>query len=121
MNKNRSLKVLLTVFIILSIIKFFTAKVGLLGDPTVQLVIKPNLTFSNSFIMKGEDNQTNREKYEGTWYHEGKYKIIAGDEAGFKGELFYNFLIVAWWIIGIGISIYMLVIRIKSIGNPKVS
>lgn len=117
MSKTRKLKVLLTTFVILSIIKFFTAKVGLLGDPTVQLVVKSNPTISNSFFMKGEDNQLNREKYEGTWYYEGKYKGITGDESGFKGEAFYNLLIGAWWILGMGIPIYILVIRIKSMRN----
>ena len=118
MNKVRKLKALLIIFLMLTIIKFFTAKVGLLSDPTVQLVIKSNPTFSNSFIMKGEDNKTNRDKYKGTWYYEGKYKVITGDESGFKGESVYNLLIFAWWISGIGMPIYMFTIRMKSRIHP---
>lgn len=84
MSNNRSFKILLTTFLMLSSTKIFTAKVGVLGDPTVQLVLKLNPTISNYFIMKGEDNQANREKYLGTWYYEGKYKVIASNESGFK-------------------------------------
>lgn len=121
MNKNRILKFLLITFAILSIIKFFSAKVGLLGDPTVQLVIKPNPTLSNSFMMKGEDNELNRQKYEGTWYYEGRYRVITGDESGFMGEAFYDMLIGVWWILCIGISIYFLIIKIKSTIKSKAS
>jgi hypothetical protein len=117
MYKKKKLIILLSLFIILSLVKLFTAKVGLLGDPTVQLVIKPNPTISNSFIMKGEDSQTNRTKYEGTWYYEGNYKVIMGDESGFAGESFYNLLIIVWWIFVIVMPIYMIINAIKSKGN----
>lgn len=99
---------------ILTIIKLFTAKVGLLGDPTIQLVVKPNPTISNSYIMKGEDNNTNREKYKGTWYYEGRYGVIASDEAGFAGESLYDLLIICWWILTIGMPIYIVIIRVKA-------
>ncbi|KMT21806.1 hypothetical protein [Clostridium cylindrosporum] len=115
MPRNENLKILITVFMILTIIKIFTAKVGLLGDPTIQLVVKPNLTISNSYIMKGEDNHINREKYKGTWYYEGKYSVITGDEAGFPGESLYDLLIICWWILIIGIPIYI----IKESSNKK--
>lgn len=113
MYKKKNLTILLTLFIILSFVKFFTAKVGLLGDPTVQLVIKPNPTISNSFIMKGEDNQVNREKYEGTWYYERNYKVITGDESGFAGESLYDLLIITWWILVLVMPIYVLNYRRK--------
>jgi len=118
MNKRKKLIGILTIFILLSIIKFFTAKVGLLGDPTVYLVIKPNPTISNSFMMKGLETRT--EKYEGTWYYEGKYKVITGDEMGFSGEALYDLLIVAWWFLGIGIVIYIVVIKVKTIRNLRI-
>ena len=113
MIKKNKLKGLLAIFIMFSIFKFFTAKVGLLGDPTVLLVIKSNPTVSNSFIMKGEDNQVSRGKYEGTWYYEGKYNVITGDEMGFTGESVYDLLIIAWWISAIGLLSYIAIIKIK--------
>ena len=119
MNKRKKITILLIAFVILSFIKLFTAKVGLLGDPTVQLVIKTNPTISNSFIMKGEDNQVNRQKYTGTWYYEKNYKVITGDESGFTGELFYNLIIISWWIIVIGMPICMVIYTVKSKGNLK--
>jgi hypothetical protein len=119
MYNKKKLTILLTLLIILSFVKLFTAKVGLLGDPTVQLVIKSNPTISNSFIMKGEDSETNRKKYEETWYYERNYKVITGDESGFAGESFYNVLIIAWWILVIGMPVYMVINRIKSKGNSN--
>jgi hypothetical protein len=116
LDKKKKLIIFITFFIVLSFVKLFTAKVGLLGDPTVQLVIKSNPTISNSFIMKGEENEANRKKYEGTWYYERNYKFITGDEAGFAGESFYDLLIIAWWILVIGMPIYLVINRIKSKG-----
>ena len=119
MNKKNKVIILLTAFIILSFIKFFTAKVGLLGEPTVQLVIKTNPTILNSYIMNGEDNQVNREKYKETWYYEKNYKVITGDESGFTGEYLYNSIIVAWWMLVIGMPVYMVFNKIKSKDNLK--
>lgn len=113
MNKKNKIKLLLAIFIMLSIFKFFTAKVGLLGDPSTLLVIKSNPTLSNSFIMSGEDNQVSRGKYEGTWYYEGKYNVITGDEMGSPVESVYDLLIIAWWISVIGLLIYYAFIKIK--------
>lgn len=114
MNKNNIKAILIILFVILSFIKFFTAKVGLLADPTLQLVVKPNPTISNTFHIKGEDNISTREKYEGTWYYEGKYKVIAADESGFAGEPIYDVLIIAWWILLGGLPTYMVIDAIKS-------
>lgn len=119
MNKKNKVIILLTAFIILSFIKFFTAKVGLLGEPTVQLVIKTNPTILNSYIMNGEDNQVNREKYKETWYYEKNYKVITGDESWFTGEYLYNSIIVAWWMLVIGMPVYMVFNKIKSKDNLK--
>jgi hypothetical protein len=113
MHKKNKMIMLLTAFIILSSIKLFTAKVGLLGDPTVQLVVKSNPTLLNSYIMKGEDNQVNRERYKGTWYYEKSYKVITADESGFTGEYLYNLIIIAWWVLVVGIPIYMVINKVK--------
>lgn len=115
MVMNKRLKVVLIAFIILSIVKFFTAKVGLLGDPTVQLVVKAKPTISNSFMMTGEENQANREKYKGEWYSQGQYIAITGDEGGFSGESLYDLLIYTWWILLGGIPVYLLISKIRSL------
>lgn len=120
MNKKKKIILLLTIFIILSFIKFFTAKVGMLGDSTVQLVLKLNPTTSNSFIMKGEDNEVNRGKYKGTWQYEQNYKVITGDESGFAGEYVYDLVIIAWWVYTIVMIIYIVFNKIKFKVKAKV-
>ena len=119
MNKKKETIILLTIiFLILTFVKLFTAKVGLLGDPTVLLVLKANPTISNTFQMTGEDNQVNREKYEGTWYYNGKYKVlIPGDEGKFSGELIYDFVIAVWWILLIGVPVYMVIYKANQKDN----
>ncbi|WP_010243571.1 hypothetical protein [Acetivibrio cellulolyticus] len=107
MLKRKWFKFLLVSFICLTIIKLFTAKVGLLGDPTEQLVIKPYPTIFNEYYMKGEENEANILKYKGTWYFEGKYYTITGDEAGFNGEKVYDFMMHVWWMLGAGIILVM--------------
>ena len=119
MNKKKEKIILLTIiFLTLTSIKLFTAKVGLLGDPTVLLVLKSNPTISNTFKMTGEDNQINREKYEGTWYYNGNYKVlIPGDDGKFSGELIYDFVIAVWWILLIGLPVYMVIYRTNQKDN----
>jgi len=114
MFKSNKAKNFLAIFLMLTIIKFSTAKVGLLGDPTIKLVIRPNISVTNSFIMKGENNLVNREKYAGTWYYEGRYKVITGDEMGFSGERIYDLIIIAWWFFAGGLLLYVLSFKIKS-------
>ena len=100
--KKKWFKSLIVFFIFLTIIKLFTAKVGLLGDPTVQLVIKSNPTISNEFIMMGEETEANILKYKGTWFYEKKYYVLTGDEMGFSGEKAYDVMIFSWWLLGAG-------------------
>jgi len=107
LNKS-NLKVLIITFVLLSIVKFFTAKVGYSGDPTVSLVIKSTPTIGNSFIMKGEEHAKNVDSYSSSWFTERKYKVITGDESGFSGEILYDVLIISWWILGFGLLIYLI-------------
>jgi len=107
LNKS-NLKILIITFVLLSIVKFFTAKVGYSGDPTVSLVIKSTPTIGNSFIMKGEEHDKNADNYSATWFTERKYKVITGDESGFTGEVLYDLIIISLWILGFGLLIHLI-------------
>ena len=116
--KKKWFKSLIVFFIFLTIIKLFTAKVGLIGDPTVLLVIKPNPTISNEFIMMGEETEANILKYKGTWFYEKKYYVLTGDEMGFSGENVYDVMIFLWWLLGVGM---ILLITGNYINNKKMN
>ena len=114
MFKSNKAKNFLIIFLMLSIMKFFTAKVGLSASPTTLLVIRPNISVTNSFIIKGEGPQFNKGKYTETWYYEGRYKVITGDEIGFSGESIYDLLILLWWFFAAGLLFYALSFKIQS-------
>jgi len=99
------LKFFFIIYGFLSLIKFFTAKVGTLGDPTEKLVFKLYPTLSNVFNLPGEENAENIARYQGKWYFEGNYAILAADEHGFAGENVYFALIWAWWIITLALGL----------------
>lgn len=63
MSRKNWFRILIVIFILLTIVKLFTAKVGLPGDSTTMIVLKPNPTISNDFIMKGEETEANILKY----------------------------------------------------------
>lgn len=109
--------IILIIFILLSFIKFFTAKIGYQGDPTIALVLKSTPTISNSYLMKGEENSTYIYNKMPAWYTQRKYKVIAGDEHGFTGEMLYNFVIFSWWILSIGLLIRSLKLVSLHIGK----
>lgn len=98
----------------LTLIKLFTAKVGLLADPTEKLVIKLYPTIGNTFQMLGEENTANIEKYKGTWYFEGKYMTLLADEHGFMGEGIYSFIILTWWLMSLLLVVYLVYRLVKN-------
>ncbi len=96
MNNRRLVVICLLFFAPLTIIKMFTGVVVRLGDPTDLLVFKAIPTLRN-FWSLGEEALDNLLIYQGTWYLEERYWVIASSENGF-GFIGYHLLIFLWWL-----------------------
>lgn len=86
----------------------------------MKLVIKPYPTISNSFIMGGEENEVNRQKYIGTWYYERKYLAISKTDEQLAGEPIYDFIIASWWVMAFGLIIYLIFARVSKSRRLKI-
>ena len=62
-------------YIVLTVIKLFTAKIGRFTDSTKSLVLKVYPTLFNDFKILGERTE-DLIKYENTWYFKKQYIYI---------------------------------------------
>jgi len=112
------LKAFWIVYVSMSFIKLFTAKVGSFADPTERLVLKFYPTIGNTFNIYGEDYIKALTRYAGTWYFEGRYLSLLADEHGFAGEEIYYLIITLWWVLTFFIMLALLYrLIIKRIRN----
>jgi len=58
--------------------------------------------------MVGEETAENIPRYQGTWYFEGNYFHVIGNEHGFPGEFIWRIIIGLWGILTVWIVAFYL-------------
>lgn len=92
LNKKLIL-IFVTFFILISYIKFYTAKISFNNDTTVAIVKTRKIQlFKNSKLVGDGYSDFN-------WYSNQGYDFIYGDEKGNVQEWLYLMIITLWWMI----------------------
>lgn len=100
-------KLVVSIYILLTIIKLFTADIYLQReeDPTIYFKFRP--TIQN--VFGGSDKSISVDKHRHSWYDKGHYWEIfhtnGGGARSIIGDI-YNVLIVLWWVSSAGLIIY---------------
>lgn len=100
-------------FMALSYIKLFTAKITFVNDPTVVIVKTNDIQLLNNSYKVNTENAL-------SWYESKNYKVLHADEMGHIWQYTHSFMIKLWWIITFSILILLtLYILRKGLNNKK--
>ena len=92
-SKIMNIVCIIVVFCLLSYVKFYTAQISFINDPTISIVKTKNIQWiSNTHKIDKGDVSYN-------WYDDYGYKILYADEIGHKWQRIHSFAIALWWII----------------------
>lgn len=108
-NKHR--RKIAFIYIILTLIKFFTAQIDLVReeDPTIYFKWVP--TLQNTFYHGGDDSVYHEYYSEvHSWYENGQYREIFHSPGGMQDavELLYNTVIGMWWVLSAVLILFAL-------------
>ncbi|MDR2572087.1 MAG: hypothetical protein LBD23_17555 [Oscillospiraceae bacterium] len=110
---KRKGKLIVGIYIILTIIKLFTANIYrdfAEENPTFYIKLRP--TFANTF----QGSERAMEHYNGkyTWYEQRQYWKIFHTNGSYIFAGIYNILIITWWIMSAGFIIFGIYKLLKS-------
>lgn len=94
-------------YVILSIVKFFTARVDLQTEESPLIILKLYPSIKNIFL--GGDVEIAYYKKTYTWFKQQLYITLISTNDYFFGVKIYDIVIVAWWIISGCLLIYILI------------
>jgi hypothetical protein len=108
---NSNGRLIIVIYLILTIIKFFTANIytQIEENPTIYFKLHPTIT--NTFNGSDRAIEYYNEKY--TWYEKGHYWVLFHSN-GFEGTAFiYSVLIASWWVMSAGFIVYAVFVLLK--------
>lgn len=115
-------KFIICTYLILTFIKFFTMNIYHLReeDPTIYFKLHPTVenTITNT-VEKGQLEDYYFKKY--NWFKENQYWEIIHSYGGMQDftDIFYDTLIVMWWVLSAFLISYAIYKLLKDRGRPQ--